>query len=280
MSDGVKIGLVCIALLAAGCGRAARTSEPSPATSEAPAPAQERVPATPTATASVAPTSEPAQGSPSTATAAPTPSGSSGSGGPAPIARGTYRFRQTGTSRMGATSRDVPPEGTLAVDAPRADGTQDLHRFVDEGGQPTDTVLLFRADGMFVVSTVLRAGTGADASSFTCTFEPPVPSPPWPPEVGKTFSGHGECGGFTADVQGTISGPRTATVGADTVETYVIATTVRTSGQVESTITLQDWFAPAMRLPVHTEMHASGTTSLVSFSEDRVDDLVSAHPTR
>lgn len=213
-----------------------------------------------------------------TTTASAGEGGASHGAGPAPATAGTYRERQSGTSTAGATTKPVPSEGTLRVDAAKADGTQVWHRAVDPAQAPSDTTLSFRPDGMFIVSTITRASGGGASVSFTCTFEPPVPSPPWPPSVGATFGGHGQCQSFTADVSGRITGTRQVTLDGSPITVFVAESDLVTHGQVESTGHEVDWFSPALRLVVHNESQAKGTYGVVSFASNVTSDLVSGRP--
>jgi len=96
--------------------------------------------------------------------------------------------------------------------------------------------------------------------------------------VGKTFSAHGECGSFTTEVSGKITGTKQVTLDGKAVETFVVETTIATHGQVESTGSQVDWFAPSLRMAVHSEGHQQGTYSFVSSKRDSVGDLESAKP--
>jgi hypothetical protein len=172
----------------------------------------------------------------------------------------------------------VPGEGTLRVD-PASGSTQLWHRANDPRQPPSDTTLQFRPDGMLVTSQVQRVTFGGQTFVFTCTFPTPVPAPPWPPNVGVTFTGHGDWGNFTVDVSGRIAGSRSATLPDGTaVPVVVIDSSLTTHGQVESSAAETDWFAPSLRLSVHTETHGSGTYGFVSYRTDMTADLESARP--
>src|SRR5439155_23910320 len=114
-------------------------------------------------------------------------SSTSTSGGPAPARAGTYRMRQSGSTTIGTSTQHPPPEGTLKIDPGGADGKQVWHRVVDPNQASNDTTVAFRSDGMFIVQTVLRQGSGGQQLTFTCNFDPGIPAPPWPPAVGKTY---------------------------------------------------------------------------------------------
>jgi hypothetical protein len=187
-------------------------------------------------------------------------------------------MRQSGTFTLGTSTTPVPPEGSLVVDAASANGSQVWHRSVDRSKPPSDTTFTFGPTGMFIVSTVQRTTVGAQTVTFTCTFNPGIPAPPWPPKVGTSFSGHGSCGSFTADVTGKITGTHTVVLDGAQVPTYVVASTIVTHGQVESTITQTDWFAPSLRLSVHNQSQSKGTYGVFSFSSNTTSDLVSGRP--
>jgi hypothetical protein len=209
------------------------------------------------------------------------PTGAAGSPstkGPAPVLAGTYRFRQSGSSTVGSTTTAAPADGTMTVDPASSDGTQVFHRFVRAGQPPSDTTFSFQTSGMFITTVVTRMTVGTQTVAFTCTFNPPVPAPPWPPSVGATISGSGSCGSFTAQVTGRIDGTKTVTLDGAPVMVYVVDTTIVTHGQVESTQTQTDWFAPSLRLSVHNESRAKGTYGPFSFSSTLISDLESGRP--
>lgn len=194
--------------------------------------------------------------------------------GPQPIAAGTYRYKQSGRASGGGQTRETPPEGRAVVDAPAADGTQVVHRYIDPDGEPQDTTFRFGADGMFILKTVIRQG-GAEIS---CTFDPPVATPPWPPTVGATYGGTGECGAFTVSVDGKVTGTRTVALDGRSYDAFVLESSIATEGQFESNSTQVDWFVPELRLSAHTETNSTGKFGQVSFESSGTSDLISAVP--
>lgn len=276
---------LAVVAIASGCGHsrtaASRTSSSSSSSIDVAGSSTTSVTdaagAAPSSARRGATTTTPGAGSRSPTTVTATGGGSRGTG-PAPVPPGTYRERQSGTSTAGGATKPVPAEGTLNVDAAKGDGTQVWHRAVDPSQAPSDTTLAFRTNGMFIVSTVTRASGGGASVSFTCTFDPPVPSPPWPPSVGATFGGHGQCQSFTADISGRITGTRQATLDGSPLTVVVVESDLVTHGQVESTGHEVDWFSPALRLVVHSESQAKGTYGMISFASNVTSDLVSGHP--
>jgi hypothetical protein len=271
-----------LALTGASCGGSKKTSATRRATtttSESTTTSTELAPSTSTTATGTAggsgggtTTTVRAGGS---AGSAPTPAGKAG---PAPAAPGKYRYKQTGKATIGNNTSNVPAEGTLLVDPAKPDGSQVFHRVVDRDRSSTDTTFLFKPDGIFLKATSTQSGSGFQSVSFTCTFNPPVPAPPWPPTVGATFAGKADCGGFTTELKGKVDGARQATVDGAPVDVFVITVAIVTHGQLESSGTEVQWFAPSTRLTVHSETHQKGSYGPFGFSSDVTNDLVSAKP--
>jgi hypothetical protein len=191
---------------------------------------------------------------------------------------GLYKYHQSGQSTTAGSKQAAPAEGTLLVDPAQADGTQVTHQVVDPNGSSTDTTYRFGGDGMFIARRIMHNRAGGQAIDFTCTFSPQLPAPPWPPVVGKAFEGDANCDGFTVHVSGRTTGTRTVSLDGVSVQTYVVESTIDTTGQLQSHGSEVDWFAPSLRLPVHSETHQKGSYGMFSFSSDLTSDLESARP--
>ena len=198
-----------------------------------------------------------------------------GSAAPAPLAPGTYRYRQEGSTKVGTDSYDTPPEGTSVVDAAKADGTQVHRRYIDPKGKSSDVTMRFGADGIFILDTVLRTGQ----AEVRCTFDPPLASPAWPPAIGAKSSGRGACGSFATDVATEITEARTVTLEGKTYDAFVVESTITTTGQFESTSHQVDWFVPELRMSTHTETDSTGSFGAFTFESSGTSDLLSATPT-
>lgn len=229
-----------------------------------------------TGAASHAPaTTAPARGpavAPSTGSAADT----AGNGAPAPASPGTYTFDQTGgVQAQPFYSANEPPQGTLVVDPAQSNGVQVWHRYIDTSKQPADTDMQFRSNGPFMLS----AGEAGPQGNTTCTFNPPIAAPPWPPATGETFSSQGSCGSFNVSVQGRITGQQPVTLkDGETFTAWVIDSSLTISGQVTGSGTQVDWYSPALRLPLHEQVDMNGKYNGVTFNLHSVSDLVSSHP--
>ena len=226
-------------------------------------------------TAAAGATTTVASGGKSTTTAKPsgtppTASGSVTGKAPVPAAPGTYDYTQSGTSTVGT----VPTAGTLRVDAAGANGSQVLHRYIDPSGQPTDTTLAFRTDGPFITQIVQRQ----QQVVITCNFNPPIPAPPWPATDGKPIAGKADCGAVKVEINGSITGHRTTKLDGKDIDVVVATVTVTTHGQVESTGTQTQWWAPSLRLTVHEESHTKGNFGAFPFESSVTADLKSAKP--
>jgi hypothetical protein len=195
--------------------------------------------------------------------------------GPAPLAPGTYHYRQSGTASGGGQSFDSPPEGTMVVKPAEADGAQLLQRYIDPKGDPQDVRMRFGDEGMFILEMVLRMG----GNEVRCTFDAPVPSPAWPPAEGKTSKGHGSCGSFEIDVDDVITGTHPVTLDGASYTAFVVESTIKTTGSVTSTSHQTDWFVPELRMATHSETDTQGSFGAVSFTSRSTSDLLSATPT-
>ncbi|HLI55187.1 MAG TPA: hypothetical protein VKU88_12735 [Acidimicrobiales bacterium] len=168
----------------------------------------------------------------------------------------------------------MPAQGTLVVGAAQADGTQLWQRYVAQGQQPSDTTVRFTPQGPFLLSTTEASPQG----NITCTFDPPIPAPAWPAAVGDKFSSTGDCGKFTISVSGAITGQKQVTVGGVAYQVWVIDSTLSLHGEVSGSGSEEDWYSPALRLPVHEYDQLKGTYGAFTFSSTLTSDLVSGTP--
>lgn len=210
----------------------------------------------------------------SSQTGGSTASGTAG-GAPLPAAPGRYIVDQSGGVTAGVYQSSNPPQGTLVIDPAQSNGVQVSHRYVSSNSQPADTDTQYTANGPYVLSTTEQGPQG----NTTCTFNPPIPAPPWPTSVGQTFNSQGNCGTFTVSVQGRVAGTQTDTLkDGETLTVWVIDSTLTLSGSVTGSGTQVDWYSPAVRLPLHEQVDLNGTYSGVSFKMHNVSDLESSHP--
>jgi hypothetical protein len=188
---------------------------------------------------------------------------------------------QSGSVATSFGTTNEPPQGTLVVDPAQPNGIQVDHRHVDQNA-PADTTTQFLPSGPVILSTT----EGSGSTGISCTFNPPIAAPPWPPAVGKTFSAHGTCGsGNTVTVQGQIAGYQTATLqDHEKFPVWVVNSTITISGpNLNANGTQVDWYSTALRLPVHEQTNVQGTYVYnglpVHFTLNSTSDLVNSHPT-
>jgi len=194
--------------------------------------------------------------------------------GPAPLAPGTYHYRQTGEIKAGPQTYPFPPEGTAEVEPADADGTQLVRRFIDPEQPPIETRIRFDRAGILLVET----SGGGGPTGFRCTFDPPLTLVAWPPTVGHTASGEADCENVHITYEVRITGQVPVTIDGATYEAFVMESTVTTTGDLESTSEQLDHFVAELRQSVHTESTSEGTFRGVQFSATSTSDLVSATP--
>lgn len=282
-AGAAALGLSCT--LAAACGAAHKhaaglTQGASPAVNSGSSPTAEAsttsVPGSPGSSVAAATTTTVAKksgtaGAPQTGGAG----SGSGSGAPGPAAPGKYIVDQSGGVTAGVYQSSNPPQGTLVIDPVQPNGVQMSHRYISSNSQPSDTATQYSANGPYILSTSEQGPQG----NTTCTFNPPIPAPPWPTSAGQTFNSQGSCGSFSVSVQGRVAGTQTDTLkDGETFTVWVINSTLTISGSITGSGTQVDWYSPALRLPLHEQVDMNGTYSGVSFKLHNVSDLESSHP--
>jgi hypothetical protein len=269
----LAIGLLLVVAACGGGGSKTETAGDTTTTTTTAEPVHATAESTAT-TAGATPTTAASGGVATPTAAASAPTAAAASSAPAPVPPGTYHYRQSGSATAGGQTYDSPPEGTMVVDAAAADGKQVLHRYIDPEGDPSDVVMLFAGDGMFMLEMTLRQG----GQEIHCSFGK-MPSPTWPPKVGVSSTGHGDCGTtFQLDITTHITGTKHVTVDGVEHTAYIVESATKISGQVTGEGTQLDWFVPELRLATHTETTQKGTFGTFEFSSSGTSDLVSAKP--
>ncbi len=190
---------------------------------------------------------------------------------------GTYTYTQTGSQKAAGFTSSVPPTSTLVVHKATANGEQTSVQKAG-GKQVSAQTLQFTSKGMFLVSEVENVLLPGHAETITCTFKPGVPYPPWPLTIGATAQSHTSCGPVSVAAKGDVIGRRTTTVGGTTLTVYVVKVTLTTSGQITSTSTDTEWFAPSLRLVVRDASTISGKYGPFSFTGSFTRTLTSTTP--
>jgi hypothetical protein len=223
----------------------------------------------PTAARTVAPPGPTVRPAATTATTGPkvtTP----GPAGPAPAAPGTYTYTLVagGHSLLttGTTTMSLTPAATNSVVVTSTGGG--AQQWVTNASSTTN--LAFTGAGVFLQSeTVPAVGT--------CTFSPPMASPPWPLAVGKTFSGTANCGSATLTLTGSVGRSQLVPVGGVNVSAFLVQSTFTVSGTT-LVVNEVDWYAPSLRLPVVSNVRAQGGASGYSVDSNTTYALASSRP--
>jgi hypothetical protein len=163
---------------------------------------------------------------------------------------GTYHYRQTSPAASPAV------EGTLVVGTATS-GTQTWTLNFGAKVPVSTSTMSYRSTGIYVVAqSEQMSGT-----TISCPFAAPMASPPSPPTVGATFSGHASCSsGAVLNVTGKITGNAVMLLNGTPVTTSVVGTTAVMSVTVlgiryEVDVTQVNWYAPALRMPIQTTTH-------------------------
>lgn len=198
--------------------------------------------------------------------------------GPTPTAPGTYRYSQSGGFTALGSTHNVPAQGTIVVDAASSQGAgswmQVWHSYIDPTQPPSDTTFSISPSGFAIASEVIRM----QGQTFTCTFAPPMLVVNWPPTVGHQFSGSANCGSFTVQASGSISGTQQTSVGGSTVTAYVVTTNATTTGSVSASSTETDWLDPVHKLDIRQQTQEKGTYQGIAFESDVTRTLISTQP--
>jgi hypothetical protein len=200
-----------------------------------------------------------------------------------PPTPGTYKYRQTGTITMSGKTRSVPETGRFVLDRARGEPsgarTQVWHSYLDARENPSDVTLQFRPDAIALVQQTQRIINAGQTFVFTCKFKEPLAALPWPLVVGYRYSGKGGCGPlFKVSVAGRVTDTRQVDLDGAPHTVYEIVSRVTTTGQLDATVTLTDWFSPALRLQVREDIDMRGTYAKSPIVYRSTRDLVSGIP--
>jgi hypothetical protein len=205
------------------------------------------------------------------------PSSSASQSGPQPVVPGTYTYDQTGSQKAAGFTSSVPPTSSLVVHPATASGEQTTNQKAG-GKDGSDQTLLYNSKGMFLISEVEHVPLPGHAETITCRFNPGVPYPPWPLRIGATAQAHTKCGSVNVSAKGDVTERRTTTVHGVRLTVYVVKVTLTTSGQITSTSTDTEWFAPSLRLVVRDASTISGKYGPFGFTGSFTRTLTSTTP--
>jgi hypothetical protein len=195
---------------------------------------------------------------------------------PEPAAVGTYTYRQSGFTGSGSKQDAAAKTGTLTVEA--SNGGQKFSRKYETNEPPEDTYLSFD-NGAYLTRVVIRAGVGGQALEFSCKFDKPFPWPPWPATDGARAAAKGDCGSFSATVEGAITGSRRVAIDGEERIAIVFASKMTLSGSATGTIEQEDWIDHELTLALHSSRKTQITYGFSKYHGDVTSDLLSARPT-
>lgn len=191
----------------------------------------------------------------------------------APRQAGTYRYDTTGAMTVGGADGPTVPELTTLTVEPAWDGRQRAVREARDpggpGGQTTETVLLYRADGVFLVAMALitSAGDVRDVRSWSTDVPELLLSSDAEPGDVRRFSLRDA--GTTADVTARVLRREPVTVGDGVIDTLVTEIHVAFVGAVEGFHTTTTWLRPSDLLPLQehsrTDVDVAGTRVTVHY---------------
>jgi hypothetical protein len=222
---------------------------------------------------------------------------------PPPAAAGSYPLSQSGGIRVGSYYLALPSRGALVVGAPQSGGNQLWQYYGEAAGapagtgvpslsqglqellqriegsvgldsQPSYTKVQFRPSGPVVVSATEPTGSG----NQPCSFDPPLPFPPWPPTAGEQAGTGGTCGASSVSISEVVTGTEDIAVTGTTYTTWILDITIKTTGQLASSGEQVDYYSPALRLPLQESSDIQGAYDGVSFALQSASALLSGRP--
>lgn len=195
---------------------------------------------------------------------------------------GTYRYDTDGTmSVTGGDTRPLPKVTTLAV-RPASDSQQHGVRDVrdEEGrGQVSDTAMLYRQDGVFLVSVEVTTDVGGGVRDVRA----------WRPAHPELLVTTGAEPGYrrqfrmrnsdtTADVTVQVLRREPVSVEGQPLETVVTEIHIELSGALEGSQTTTSWMRPGDLLPVQERFRSDVRNGLLRVQLDYDAKLASTRP--
>jgi hypothetical protein len=196
-----------------------------------------------------------------------------------PTEPGTYRYRQSGSSKFGTFTAYPDPEGTLTVDraTPTPDGRKQVQTRRFSSNQSQKQTFLFRSDSIQLLETASSFG----GQQQVCDPQPPLTVVKLPLKVGTKWTDAATCNGQNITLSGEVLRTERRKVGDASVPTYVVhvVSHFRGSGfSIDDDLTV--WLSPAYRLYVHTVDSTKGTAQGIPITSQQTDDLESLAPER
>ena len=244
--------------------QAKKNAPASTTTSTTIAPTETTAPAAPAASAASAATrATTARAARTTATSGATSAGgtaaaSAAATGWAPPTAGVYRYDTSGSTSSILGKKNFPSVTTLTVDAASGARQHSVRQLLSPNGEGfvIEHTLDYRPDGVAVVIQRLALMQSGDKTVRTLNARPPTVVIPTGAPVGT----HREF-----DLSGMLDGHEVVdivqagnvTVAGQSIPAVLVRSVLQVTGSVSGTITLDQWWAPSVRLPL--KEHLSGT---------------------
>lgn len=190
-----------------------------------------------------------------------------------PPAPGTYRYTQSGSTKLGALSYEPDPQGTLVIERARLQGSGQAQRQVRTISDRNEitSVYLFTAKAVTL--------TYISQQGVECAPEPALTAVQLPLEIDATWKSTGTCGDLTADLSGQVMAEETLTIAGERVKVFRIhlASEIRSTGFFQTT-GIKAWLSPDHRLVVRSEEASRGSFNGAPFESTLNAEIVELTP--
>lgn len=204
-----------------------------------------------------------------------------------PTDPGGYTYDETGVRKLGCAPDEAPASPTtLKVDPPDGDRQHTVRdqRYPDGHGVVTNSVLEYRAEGVFLVQ-LKQTQTFPFLGTFTSEFEPSPPTLVFPAntKVGQTwkFTLKSKDGKVTVDATNTLesSSENVTLGGGQTIETIRVKGSTHITGEsplgpMDITDNTMSWISVQARLFVKNISDVSGTAGTCRFDGTHIEALL------
>lgn len=225
------------------------------------------------ATAPAAPSGSGSGGGATTTTAGSSSSGSSSSSSGV-AAAGNYTY-----NRIGKMTSNAFPErsldGTVSLKIDPANGNEQ-HSTQTSSEASSEQVLRFLSEGAYF--TYLKRSESGLSKEFVPN--PPVLAVPANPTVGRTWSWTvtSKDGATTLNADFRVDRTETVAIGGERVQTIVLVTVLKTSGDVQLTTNLTSWVSVAKGLVVKSNEVSDGAAGSITFHKESSMTMASTKP--
>jgi hypothetical protein len=278
-------GFLVVVLLAAGCGNgdekdeaSAKKTTTTTAVAESTTTSSKVVSNTPNATGTGkgATASGPASAAGGATTSTTAAKANTSKSGVRLAAPGSYTYDRTGTmhsSVFGDQSLDGPI--TLKIDPPANNGTEQHAATTAPEGSNEQTIRLLDEGAYFTQLKQTRSGISKEFLPNPAVLALPNEATP-----GRTWSWTvtSTDGGTTLNASFKVERTETLTIGGRRIDTTVLTVVLKTTGDIEATITSTNWVSLAKSLIVRADDKSDGRVGSITFNSQSTQTLRSTDP--